>query len=464
MAYTFDLLNLPSDALISVLSHLGFQDLLRVAATCSSLRIATSSDCLWMPFCYPWADDLNLEEWRSGVDSARALFRLLRFFNKIIGHWTARELAPRGGLLYVTWGQLSLVACRVLTMQAGELKLRRLFEVVGSRDGSAKVELFTTYSSSTGLTEIRLPGALVWCSSKEPEFYLELTGLCEDFESLNGGWSDSGNMSEDRFHETDHDRGLVQLLQLGQWESSRETQMQEDEFLDGGSMGDQQGVGTSEFSGADSQVHPERKEREYSLRHRTLQYLIRLASSSINRAAFDEHGAEASYGAEGNTGGPIARSLYCRIRVEEPVCGKELIGLWSGIYGPHGVEIINISYRDEDIVGTKILGDPNVPCGQVTFTAKLSSVSTQVPVNLQRLVDFQVTSVDQQFTIVKLYRGYGRIADYNFLNPQWIPGRLLIDQNCNIAFLWDDENFVISFQRLNLPSLYQIQKCGQQIF
>ncbi len=36
--------------------------------------------------------------------------------------------------------------------------------------------------------------------------------------------------------------------------------------------------------------------------------------------------------------------------------GQELRGLWSGLYGPYGVEMLTDSYTKDDILATKIIG------------------------------------------------------------------------------------------------------------
>lgn len=342
MAQAFPLLELPNDALIALLSHLGHQDLLSVGATCTLLRKIASSDGLWASFCSPWESKVDLNHWRAGVDSWVALFRLLKFFNDIVGYWTPQGLTPRGGLLYVTWGQLSLIACRVVAVQAVELKLRRFFEVIGLRDGSIKVELITTYGSNMDFNEIHEPRFIVSPSRMEREVYLESTGSYKASEFSNG-------------------------------------------------------------------------ERELDLLH------VHLATS--------EHTTE---GSNNTRREPAKFSSFRRLIVEERCCGKELVGLWSGIYGGHGVEIINVTYTDKEVVGTKILGDPNVPCGQGTFKANFFTESTQIPIELQRIVDLQVFSDTEEFTIMKLYSGFGRIADHNFVNPKWIPGQLLVNQNHDI--------------------------------
>ncbi len=36
--------------------------------------------------------------------------------------------------------------------------------------------------------------------------------------------------------------------------------------------------------------------------------------------------------------------------------GQKLRGLWSGLYGPYGVEMLTVSYTKDDILATKIIG------------------------------------------------------------------------------------------------------------
>ena len=51
-------------------------------------------------------------------------------------------------------------------------------------------------------------------------------------------------------------------------------------------------------------------------------------------------------------------------------------GNFKAKYGHHGIEYIRLSYKEElgvvAFFGTKIIGDPEVPAGKVTFKGSLS--------------------------------------------------------------------------------------------
>ena len=86
-----------------------------------------------------------------------------------------------------------------------------------------------------------------------------------------------------------------------------------------------------------------------------------------------------------------------------------LVGRWSGDFGPHGEEIVEIAPEGEELVATKITGDPNVPAGQVSFR------------------------------VVMLWRhgtGQGQIAETGYRNPRWVPGQLEVLRDDLFVFTW----------------------------
>ncbi|CAI5487298.1 unnamed protein product [Closterium sp. Naga37s-1] len=145
---------------------------------------------------------------------------------------------------------------------------------------------------------------------------------------------------------------------------------------------------------------------------------------------------------------------------------RDLEGLWTGVFGQHGVEILNVAVESGEIVATKIVGDPNVPGGHVSFKARIDSVQTaaddsdrwnEVVGQARSLIRAQGQAADpalgQQLQFSNLLEGEGRIADYNFKNPQWVNGTLLVDSAGRISFLWEELNFLVQMKRLHVEEL-----------
>lgn len=83
-------------------------------------------------------------------------------------------------------------------------------------------------------------------------------------------------------------------------------------------------------------------------------------------------------------------------------------GEWIGYYPGHYDEVIRIYQRGEQLEAVKITGDDHVPGGAITWRADL-----------------------------RTGRGEGQIAETEFRNPRFIPGKLEIVNSDRIVFTWE---------------------------
>lgn len=139
--------DLPDDVLVLVSACIDYRDLLHLSFTCKKLHeLCTSSNKLWMPHCrmamlpsQPPQD--LLPHWRSAVESAKALLRFLIAVKPLIGIWVHQN-PELGNLVYVTWGFVSVVACRIIPQELGPqgfdsgLLWAPVFEILANRDGT----------------------------------------------------------------------------------------------------------------------------------------------------------------------------------------------------------------------------------------------------------------------------------------------------------------------------------------
>ena len=84
-----------------------------------------------------------------------------------------------------------------------------------------------------------------------------------------------------------------------------------------------------------------------------------------------------------------------------------LTGDWIGNYTGHFEEYIRIVQDGSFATATKVTGDDHVPAGQITWRAA-------------------VVTGD----------GEGQIADHDFRNARFIPGRLFVGDSGHIRFEW----------------------------
>jgi hypothetical protein len=94
-----------------------------------------------------------------------------------------------------------------------------------------------------------------------------------------------------------------------------------------------------------------------------------------------------------------------RGRLSGPV---NLSGEWIGHYPGHYDEVVRINQAGEEIEAVKITGDDFVPAGAVTWRAN-----------------------------ARTGQGQGQIAEREFRNARFIPGRLTVLTTERIIFRWD---------------------------
>ncbi|KAJ7524948.1 hypothetical protein O6H91_17G029000 [Diphasiastrum complanatum] len=134
---------LPDDVfgLVSALVH--YRDLCNLGATSRRLHSLCNSDKVWRPQCERFLGErtLDLQSWRKGMSSYKALFRFLHTTKPLLGIWVHQN-PELGNLVYVTWGFLSLVGCRVIPQELGPCGLEKgllwapVFEIISRYDGS----------------------------------------------------------------------------------------------------------------------------------------------------------------------------------------------------------------------------------------------------------------------------------------------------------------------------------------
>ena len=87
----------------------------------------------------------------------------------------------------------------------------------------------------------------------------------------------------------------------------------------------------------------------------------------------------------------------------------DLSGEWLGFYTGHFDEVVRICQQGEYVEAVKITGDEYVPAEEVTFRANLRTGS-----------------------------GEGQIAEREFRNARFVPGRLTIINPDRFLFTWEN--------------------------
>jgi hypothetical protein len=94
---------------------------------------------------------------------------------------------------------------------------------------------------------------------------------------------------------------------------------------------------------------------------------------------------------------------------QKTIPGLNLSGEWIGHYRGHFDQVVKLTQIGEEVVAVKITGDDHVPGGQVTFRAN-----------------------------VKTGVGEGQVAEKEFRNACFVPGKLEVVTAERIVFTWEN--------------------------
>lgn len=95
-------------------------------------------------------------------------------------------------------------------------------------------------------------------------------------------------------------------------------------------------------------------------------------------------------------------------QVKLKASATDLSGEWLGFYTGHYDEVVRIQQNGDHVEAVKITGDDYVPAEEITWRADIRSGN-----------------------------GEGQIAEREFRNPRFVPGRLRIVGRDKIVFTWN---------------------------
>ncbi|KAL0917851.1 hypothetical protein M5K25_012951 [Dendrobium thyrsiflorum] len=137
-------LKLPEDVLALISVYLSPRDLCNLSLSSRPLCSAvSSSEKIWLSQCRrAGLPPPLLSRWRAGVRSHRALCRFLSAVSPLLGLWVHQN-PELGNVVFVLWGFLSVVGCRVIPQELGPLGLSAgpllwtpVFEILADAEGS----------------------------------------------------------------------------------------------------------------------------------------------------------------------------------------------------------------------------------------------------------------------------------------------------------------------------------------
>lgn len=164
------------------------------------------------------------------------------------------------------------------------------------------------------------------------------------------------------------------------------------------------------------------------------------------------------------------KNIECeRLQWPDSVSTESLMptpGLYKGTYGSHGVEIIMVHISSDQIIGTKITGDPNIPATKITFKANISQVVTHSEINELYSSSLEENQNEVAVTEFRLPDGYdseydafpnevrtryhcvGQIAYQGYSNPSWTPGHFILFSKSCFGVLWIELSSLSVYSRV----------------
>jgi hypothetical protein len=107
--------------------------------------------------------------------------------------------------------------------------------------------------------------------------------------------------------------------------------------------------------------------------------------------------------------------------------------------GKHGTQVVNITYTGDELIATKVIGDRNVPRGEVTFTVSLE------PSNVSALPPIQLIS-DARKGEFRRFPGKGQVSRRGFKDHRYVEGQMILFDN-QFSFVWIPTKHHVLFQR-----------------
>jgi len=131
-----------------------------------------------------------------------------------------------------------------------------------------------------------------------------------------------------------------------------------------------------------------------------------------------------------------------------------LCGLWKGIYGGHGWEVLSVIIHQDQLIGMKMVGDPNVPAGEPSWWTPFSA-DDEIVFPKVKPPEANEDHKNSTISSMLIFEGHGRIAEGGYINPQWVKGRLYVWNKDSISFTWrDGAAFSIKYSRVKEPSFW----------